>query len=152
MKWPKPAGSRCPACGKPAMAITSDPLEETVGGRTYAVGGFEHNRCEACGEEFFLGKQLDEISRQVTQMARADLGRLSGDQIVALRHELGLTQAQLERRLGVSGGLVGRWERGTVLQSDMANRYLRDLRAHPELVAKEDLVARESRGPYRKKA
>jgi putative zinc finger/helix-turn-helix YgiT family protein len=151
MDWPKSAGSTCPACGNPTMTVTSDPLEERVCGRTYAVEGFEHNRCEACGEEFFLGKQLAEIGRRVTTMARADLGRLGGEEIASLRHDLGLTQAQLEARLGVSPGLVGRWERGTVLQSAMADRYLRDLRAHPELVVHEELVARESRGPYRRK-
>jgi putative zinc finger/helix-turn-helix YgiT family protein len=151
MNWPRPEGSTCPVCGKPAMEVSRETITETVAGRAYAVEGLEYNRCEACGEEFFLGAQSDEISRQVHEMARADLGRLGGEEISSLRHDLGLTQAQLEARLGVSPGLVGRWERGTVLQSAMADRYLRDLRAHPELVVHEELVARESRGPYRRK-
>ena len=152
MNWPEPEGSVCVVCGKPAIVIASDPVEERVGGRTYAIDGFTYNRCDACGEKFFLLGQLDEISRRVNEMARSDLGRLSSDEIASLRHDLDLTQAQLETRLGVSPGLVGRWERGTVLQSAMADRYLRDLQAHPELVVRDELVARESRGPYRRKS
>ena len=151
MNWPQPNGSTCPACGKPALKISSESIEEKVAGRTYSIDGLEYNQCEACGETFFLGGQADEISRRLNEMARGDLGRLGGAEIVALRLELGLTQSQLERRLGVSVGLVGRWEREAVLQSAMADRYLRDLKAHPELAMQGDLVARESRGPYHKK-
>jgi putative zinc finger/helix-turn-helix YgiT family protein len=152
MKWPKDAGSQCPACGERAIIVTSDPIEQTVAGREYQVEGFEYNRCAACAEEFFAAGQIDDILRAANAAARQELGRLSGDDVAAIRRALGLTQRQLAVRVGVSVGLVTRWERGTVLPSAMADRYLRDLSAHPELVAESGLIARESRGPYRPRA
>lgn len=151
MKWPKPDGSHCPACGAAAIVVTRDPIELTVAAREYQVEGFEYNRCTACGEEYFSAGQADDILRAANAAARADLRRLSGDEVAGIRRGLGLTQAQLASRLGVSPGLVARWERGTVLPSAMADRYIRDLAAHPELVDEGQLVAREGRGPYRKR-
>ncbi|MDO9108653.1 MAG: type II toxin-antitoxin system MqsA family antitoxin [Coriobacteriia bacterium] len=149
MEWPKPAGSVCASCGEPEIVVATDPIEQTVAGRTYQLDGFKYNRCAACAEEYFSAGQLDDILRAANAAARAELGRLSGDDIAVIRRGLGLTQSQLAARLGVSGGLVARWERGTVLPNAMADRYLRDLRMHPELVDKGELVVREGRGPYR---
>ncbi len=84
-------------------------------------------------------------------LARTELGRLTSDDIHRLRHDLKLTQSGLERQLGVGSGTVGRWERGDVLQSNIADNFMRVLWAHPELVTQSGTVARESRGPYRKR-
>lgn len=149
MKWPKPGGSQCPACGASAIVVTRDPIEQVVAGREYLVEGFEYNRCTACGEVYYSAGQTDDILRAANAAARENLGRLAGADVAVLRRGLGLTQAQLAARLGVSPGLVARWERGTVLPSAMADRYLRDLAAHPELVEEGQLTAREGRGPYR---
>lgn len=151
MKWPKPEGSRCPACGALAIVVAHDPVSQLVAGKAYSVVGFEYNRCTACGEEYFSAGQADDIMRAANAAARKDLRRLSGDDVAELRRSLGLTQLQLAARLGVSPGLVARWERGTVIPSAMADRYLRDLAAHPELVDEGHLIAREGRGPYRKR-
>ncbi|HEX9094301.1 MAG TPA: type II TA system antitoxin MqsA family protein [Coriobacteriia bacterium] len=149
MRWPKDEGSQCPACGERAIIVASDPIEQTVAGREYRVEGFSYNRCTACGEEYFAAGQVDDILRAANAAARGELGRLSGDDVAAIRRGLGLTQGQLAARVGVSAGLVTRWERGTVLPNAMADRYLRDLSAHPELVNEGELIAREGRGPYR---
>jgi putative zinc finger/helix-turn-helix YgiT family protein len=151
-EWPRPDGSECAVCGQRALIITDDPIADVVEGKTYYATGIRYNRCTACGEEFLRLGQGDEVSRQLFAQARVDLGRLSGDDIRSVRQSLGLTQAQLEKRLGVSTGLVGRWERSTVLQSAMADRYLRDLMAHPELVDSHGVILREGRGPYKKRA
>jgi putative zinc finger/helix-turn-helix YgiT family protein len=152
MKWPKDEGSQCPACGERAIVVTSDPIEQTVAGREYHVEGFTYNRCATCGEEYFSAGQIDDILRAANETARGELGRLSADDVATIRRGLGLTQGQLAARVGVSVGLVTRWERGTVLPNAMADRYLRDLAAHPELVDAGELIARESRGPYRPRA
>ena len=149
MNWPKPEGSQCPACGERAITVVSDPIEQVVGGCSCLVEGFSYNRCAACGEEYFAAGQMDDIQRAANAVARRKLDRLSDEAIGALRRGLGLTQRQLAERLAVSAGLVARWERGTVLPSAMADRYLRDLSAHPELIDRGELIARESRGPYR---
>jgi putative zinc finger/helix-turn-helix YgiT family protein len=117
---------------------------------TFAVEGFEYERCDACGEGFIDAAQMDAILLAGVEAARAGLGRLSSSSIREMRLAMGITQAVLERQLGVSAGTVGRWERGEELQTRIADNFMRLLGAHPELVA--DAVgslASESRGPYR---
>lgn len=117
---------------------------------TFAVEGFEYERCDACGEGFIDAAQMDEIQRVGVETARAELGRLSSASIREMRLALGLTQGVMEGQLGVSAGTVGRWERGEELQTRMADRFMRVLGAHPELVADAvSTMAREGRGPYR---
>jgi len=125
-------------------------LEEYPGG-TVQVTGIVYDRCEACGESLLTVEQAAAVERIVVAAARADLGRLSSADIHQLRLDLGLTQAQLESQLGVGTGTVGRWERGTVLQNATADRLMRILWAHPELLEESGIVAREGRGPYRKR-
>jgi putative zinc finger/helix-turn-helix YgiT family protein len=158
MPFPWPPGSECPVCGKREMTVTCAPIEDEVEGRTYLVEGLEYNRCAACGEDFYNVDQLDDIYIAGSALARADLGRLAPDEIRGLRLALDLTQAGLEAQLGVSAGTVGRWERGTFVPGATADRLMRILAAHPELLAEVGahvapggaMVARESRGPYRK--
>ena len=71
------------------------------------------------------------------------MGLLTGGEITDFRKTLGLTQAQLEKTLGVPAKTVARWEIGTVLQSCAADRFVRVLMAHPELVA--ELLAEDNR-------
>lgn len=141
----------CAECGAHAVRTCTDPIPIEMREGTYNVGGFEHEHCDACGEDYIWAEHIDPIQMAATAMARADLGRLTSDEIHELRHALGLRQADLERQLGVSVGTVGRWERGTVLQSHMADRFMRLLWAHPELIEESGAVAREKRGPYRKR-
>jgi putative zinc finger/helix-turn-helix YgiT family protein len=117
---------------------------------TFAVEGFEHERCDACGEIFIDAALIDAIQRGGVAAARSGLGRLSSSEIRKMRFALGITQTVLEGQLGVSVGTVGRWERGEELQTRIADNFMRLLGAHPELVAEAvGAMARESRGPYR---
>ncbi len=142
----------CPVCGaRLALRWTDEPLLEEFREGTYEVAGFTHEKCESCGETLVRADKLEAVERAAVAAARADLGRLSSDEIHQLRHDLGLTQAELESQLGVGAGTVGRWERGTVLQGATADRLMRVLWAHPELLPELGYVAREGRGPYRKR-
>lgn len=140
---------KCLLCGEKAARWSDDPLAFEIHGRTYAAEGFVHEHCDACGEDTVDAGQMDAVQRAATAAARSDLGRLSSDEIHELRHDLGLTQSELEVQLGVGSGTVGRWERGTVLQGATADRLMRVLWAHPELLPELGYVAREGRGPYR---
>ncbi len=143
--------TECPLCGRDDIRQVDTPVEESEGGRTYFIEGILRDRCDACEEEYFAAGQLDRIARAAVALARADLGRLTSEEILELRHDLGITQAELESQLGVGTGTVGRWERGTVLQGGTADRLMRILWAHPELLPELGYVAREGRGPYRKR-
>lgn len=141
----------CAECGARAVRTSTDAIPVEMREGTYLVAGFEHRHCDACGENYIPAEHIDLIMDAAVVMAREDLDRLTSDEIHDLRHALGLRQADLERQLGVSVGTVGRWERGEVLQSHMADNFMRLLRGHPELIEESGLVAREKRGPYRKR-
>ncbi len=144
----------CSLCGERAAALSSEPVPVTVRGRSYVVDGLEYEHCTACGESLFDAGQLAVLDERAADMARAELGRMNPEEISALRHELGVTQAGLERLLGASPGSVGRWERDEIVQGGTADRLMRVLQAHPELVselAEPALIVREGRGPYKKR-
>ncbi|MDZ4166725.1 MAG: type II toxin-antitoxin system MqsA family antitoxin [Coriobacteriia bacterium] len=144
-------GRTCPVCGaRGALHWSDEPLhEEFDDGDVAVVEGFRYERCAACGETLVRGADLDELQRRTVTVARTDLERLSSEEIREARFALGLTQSELESQLGVSAGTVGRWERGEVLQGATADRLMRLIRHHPELLPELGFVARERRGPYR---
>ncbi len=141
----------CSVCGALAARWSSDPLPVEFREGTYYARDFTYEHCDACGESIIAAPDMDRVIRAAVEAARADLDWMTSDDIHAMRHELGMRQSDLERQLGVGQGTVGRWERGTALQSHMADNFMRLLRAHPELCADAGLVARETRGPYRKR-
>jgi putative zinc finger/helix-turn-helix YgiT family protein len=150
---PESGGSRiCPICGQPGLETTRDPIEfDYRDGTWWIEPDFDYDRCRACDEEIYPSRGLEHLELKAAALARAELGLLSPDEIRAIRIRLGLTQGDLERALGVSRGSVGRWERGPVFPSVTADKLLRILDEHPELLQSTalDYVAREGRGPYR---
>jgi putative zinc finger/helix-turn-helix YgiT family protein len=141
----------CLLCGAKAAHWSDEPIEYRLRDGVFVVDGFTREHCDACGEDTFEASQLDDVHCAVVSRAREQLGRLTSGQIHQLRLDLGLTQAALEEQLGVGTDTVGRWERGTILQGATADRLMRILWAHPELLSELGLVAREGRGPYRKR-
>lgn len=142
----------CLVCGARAVLLTHDPVSVVFRDGTYDVDGFEYERCSACGEEYYRAGQVDAIHARAAEQARAERGLLTPDEIRRLRFDLDLTQTVLDGALGASLGTVGRWERGSVVQPAVADRLMRLLWAHPELVVEvAQPVACESRGPYRKR-
>ena len=145
--------AECGICGARAVRLSSAPLQREFREGTFAVEGFEYERCDACGEGFIDAAQIDPIQRAGVEAARAGLGRLSSSDIREMRLAIGITQTVLESQLGVSAGTVGRWERGGELQTRIADNFMRLLFAHPELVTEAmGAMARDSRGPYRPRA
>jgi putative zinc finger/helix-turn-helix YgiT family protein len=143
----------CSICGARAVEMTRRPIDVGPPGRPVFVqpeSPYEH--CTACGEDLIPASELDALFRAAVTVERAELGLLDSAEIRNLRMELGITQSRLERLLGVGPKTVTRWESGTVRQSRMADNFMRLLLSHPELVAESTgTVARESRGPYRKR-
>lgn len=145
----------CSVCGQRAVVISDDPVTVRFREAAYAVDGFEYEHCMACGENVFGPGQVDAMHVRAAALARAERGLLSPDDIRALRFDLGLTQEGLEMAMGMGPGTVVRWERGAVVQSATADRLMRLVRAHPELLGElgaPSLIAREGRGPYKKRA
>ena len=122
----------CPICGERAMSVSNEPLTVDFRDVAYVVDGFSYEACAACGEKLFRPRQLDDINRCAVSMAREDRSLLTPEQIRQLRAELGLTQVQLEDILGVGPKTVTRWEKGTVFQSAVADKFMRKLWEHPQ--------------------
>ena len=136
---------RCIVCGRGMVVEACIPYDVTIRDRVYAVPDAEVWQCDSCGEIFFAPGQGDALQRKAADAARPELGLLTGKEIADFRKSLGLTQAELERAMGVPEKTVARWEIGSVLQSCAADRFLRVLISHPSLVA-ELLAAEECAG------
>jgi putative zinc finger/helix-turn-helix YgiT family protein len=117
------------------------PYEVTIRDRVYTVPDADVAQCDVCGDIFFAPGQSDALQRKGADAARPELGLLTGKEIADFRKSLSLTQAELERAMGVPPKTVARWEIGSVLQSCAADRFLRVLISHPSLVA--ELLAAE---------
>ena len=133
----------CPICSGGTVVCARVPYEVPFRDRTQVVPDAEVMQCESCKEVFLAPGQSDVLQRRAADAVRVEMGLLTGGEITDFRKTLGLTQAQLEKTLGVPAKTVARWEIGTVLQSCAADRFVRVLMAHPELVA--ELLAEDNR-------
>lgn len=132
----------CVICGGPATLV--EELETmSMGGRPVTYMD-QFYRCGRCGEAFYNGEMASESFRRAAAVIRAEDGLLAPDEIVALRQQYGLTQAQLEKLIGAGEKTVVRWERGTVSQNKTADTLLRVLRDFPDVVAH---LAKQGRRP-----
>lgn len=113
----------CPQCGgRPIREVVA--VRESLVGRWRAEFEDRFCVCDACGEEFYDPEQADASFRKAGDVVRAKVGLVSPDRIRALRARYGLSQAQLERLLGIGSKMVVRWERGGVLPSLAASRLI----------------------------
>jgi len=107
----------------------------------------EMYRCEGCGEEFFTAEQSKELSRQIKNQVREELGLLSTERVIEIRKNLGLSQAELEELFGLGEKVVTRWENGRVIQGRTADVALRLLEMDPGLLPKLRKAFSHSRPP-----
>lgn len=126
---------RCPMCDRGTVSAGKVPYAVTFRGKDYQIPDADVMACSECGEVFFAPGQSDALQRRASDLARQDMGLLTGAEIAAFRKGQGLTQAQFERALKAPPKTVARWEIGTVLQPHAVNTFLRVLIAHPELLA-----------------
>ena len=124
---------KCYLCENPASVV--EEVRTTRWGTRPVTFLDRFYRCEHCGETFYDGVMGTESFRRMAAAIRAEDGLLAPEEIVGLRKQYGLTQAQLERLIGAGPKTVVRWERGTVSQNRTADTLLRVLLEHPEVVA-----------------
>jgi len=122
----------CGECGG-RVTRSSAGITIEVRGIAVTVEGVEHGRCRRCGETYLDLAATEVVQRQAVAGARAARGLLTPGDIRRLRAALDLSQAELERVLGVGPKTVVRWEKGTVFQSATADRLMRLLAVKPEL-------------------
>ena len=125
----------CPVCLKGTVVDACIPLDVTVRDQVCTVPDAKVMQCDSCGDIFFAPGQSDAVQRKAADAVRPGMGLLTGKEIADFRKGLRLSQAELERAMGVPPKTLARWEIGSVLQSRAADRFLRVLMAHPSLVA-----------------
>ncbi len=114
----------CSECGN-EMRVTSEPMRETYRGHDFEVTGIERWACDRCGNDEMSGEMADRWGAATArERARID-GLLTPEEIRGARRRSGLTQAQLERALGVSSPTVSRCETGAMLPSRTACKLMR---------------------------
>jgi HTH-type transcriptional regulator/antitoxin MqsA len=128
----------CYECGGEAVLAREEQVVR-LGQRSTTVEG-EFMRCSSCGEEYFLPGQMEALQMAAAARMRREEGLLVPEAIREIRENMGLSQADFEKLLGVGPKTVVRWERGTVFQSKAADTLIRILQRHPQ-VARE--LARE---------
>jgi HTH-type transcriptional regulator / antitoxin MqsA len=135
---------RCHTCGAAATLVIQE-TELELGSRVVVVED-EFMQCTDCGSEFYLPGQMDATQKRAVAKARLEEGLLLPEEILTIRQDLGLSQAEFEKLLGVGSKTVVRWEKGTVFQNratDALLRLIRASRANAELLADMHGVALE---------
>lgn len=121
----------CAACGGDVVRQQTT-IQVPMGSRGDIPVSGVFAQCQRCGEVYTALGEGDAIYRAACDVVREREGLLTPAEIVELREQLALTQAQLEAILRVGPKTVVRWERGTVFQSKAADTLLRTLRDVPE--------------------
>ena len=129
------AAVHCPVCKQPTLA--SKRVRQQVRARDETLLEYhdELSSCSACGEEFYTPDQSLASSRARAATLRAHEGLLSPQEIKHIRESYALSQADLEKALGLGPKTVVRWERGSVCQSRAADNLLVMARDFPEVFA-----------------
>jgi len=86
---------------------------------------YEQFVCPGCGLVAASLDQTAEIQKRIANAYRNQAGLLTGEEIVAGRKKLKLSQAQLSDRMHVGIASVKRWE-GAIIQSRSMDKMLRD--------------------------
>jgi putative zinc finger/helix-turn-helix YgiT family protein len=108
-------------------------FKTVVQGVKLVLPGIERFYCPVCDETFFDGYQL-EAYYLVRDREYAKKTRLTGPDVVRIRRKLGLTQRQLERKLGLGKRVVVRWENSKVRLPGPVNVLLKILNAKPDVL------------------
>ncbi len=137
----------CAVCDSDRVKKIRKKFEARYNQVPVAIENAEMYRCESCGEEFFTAEQSRELSRQIKNRVREDLGLLSPGRIVEIRKGLGLSQAEMEDLFGLGEKVVTRWENGRVIQGRTADVALRLLEMDPGLLPKLRKAFSRSRAP-----
>lgn len=106
----------CPECGHSEMDTRWEDCSFTYGSGTDAVEisvRLPVRKCRQCGFEFFDEEAEDLRHEAVCR----HLGRLTPEEIKALRAKYGFSRADLSRLTGLGEATIARWERGELIQN-----------------------------------
>ncbi|MGB0721759.1 MAG: type II toxin-antitoxin system MqsA family antitoxin [Gammaproteobacteria bacterium] len=124
----------CPVCDEGPLVLELYEETFTYREREMTVVGLERCRCDLCGADPVLEDQIRCNHRAVTDAKRRVDGLLTGDEIRAIRDQLGLTQKHAADLFGGGANAFSKYERGDVMQSASMDRLLRMVQRYPVLL------------------
>lgn len=115
----------CPECEKGTLRpiVYSDVI--TYNGKPLQVDELEGCLCDVCGADPVLPDQARRNSARFTDARRRADGLLVGEEIRAIREQLGLSQADAAALFGGGPNAFSKYERGEVMQSVAMDRLLK---------------------------
>lgn len=122
----------CPSCeNESSLVLVRRPEELIIRGEIITVD-VEYYKCEECGEEFEDPKsEYDPVEIAYTKY-RELMGMVKPEEIRDFRKEIGLTQYELSKLIGIGIATLNRYENGA-LQSAAHDRILRLYMEHRNL-------------------
>ncbi len=102
--------NRCTTCGSQAIRA-SEVVESTVVGSLDFDGSVQGWVCEACGETYVDGLELQRFEGLVAHWL-ADRGEMSSEAFRFMRKSLGMPAVDLAGLLGVTPETLSHWETG----------------------------------------
>lgn len=106
---------RCSACRKGSLVPgrTKDhDIGPLFGLERVVLNGAPALVCENCDHVVLEGEVIEAARRKLAELIVRNCSVLTGSEARFLRETLGMSQAQLAERLGITRGTVTRWEAG----------------------------------------
>jgi HTH-type transcriptional regulator/antitoxin MqsA len=121
----------CPLCGEGHVSAHVDAFEAEHKGQVGRVS--QHFKlCDHCGSDFAGAAEAKLNKRALMAFRKRVDGLLTGAEIVALRDQLKLTQAQAARLFGGGPVAFSKYENDDVAQSEAMDTLLRLVRRSAE--------------------
>lgn len=122
----------CDFCGidNAVAVVTTESIPYKTG--MLRVEGYESTHCDSCGEDFVTSEQSRANDRRGIKARAAFDGLLTGDEIVAIRSRLKLSQVAAAEVFGGGPNAFYKYENSEVLVSKAMDLLLRLADASPE--------------------
>jgi len=114
----------CGDCGANALQAFTEIEQFDYKGHTLCAE-VDYSVCSKCGAEAILPDQIRRNDCRVRDAWRKADGMLTGEEIVALRAQLGLTQQQAAQYFGGGMNAFSKYERAEVVQSAAMDKLMR---------------------------
>jgi len=126
----------CPNCdAENSLSPFTYNREIEYAGHKIVVAGLEACLCRVCGGDPVLEDQARRNHARYVDAKRHADGLLTGEQIAAIRRNLGLTQSDAAVLFGGGRNAFSKYERGEVTQSVAMDRLMRLVSELPEAEA-----------------
>lgn len=121
----------CPLCGEGHVTAQVEQVENEYKGKS-ALLPQHFKQCDHCSSDF-AGAAEAKLNKRALMAWRKEVdGLLTGEEIMALRHQYNLTQAQAAQLFGGGPVAFSKYENDDVAQSGAMDTLLRLVRRSPE--------------------